>query len=204
MSDRAYRFLQDGKRLMKSGSPAEAARVLERAKRLYPEKSSIRELLGQAYYNSGGYEEAGTEFTKALEIEPTNDYAHFGLALCLSKQGQTVRAVRHLKLAIAMKPNSEDYIRAFSKIVSAQGPPEPRQVEESIFVVDGADGDGVRSPERFSQEGKEYRIVAIEKTWFEHHDDGVRALFRVLTGCGRLFDISREERTGHWCLETEL
>ena len=33
-----------------------------------------------------------------------NDYAHFGLGLCLMRQGDRVGARRHLKLAVAMRP----------------------------------------------------------------------------------------------------
>ena len=35
-----------------------------------------------------------------VEIEPVNDYAHFGLGLCLMRRGDHVGARRHLKLAV--------------------------------------------------------------------------------------------------------
>ena len=36
-----------------------------------------------------------------------NDYAHFGLGLCLLRTGDRVGARRHLKLAVAMRPREE-------------------------------------------------------------------------------------------------
>ena len=40
----------------------------------------------------------------AVEIDPVNDYAHYGLGLCLLRTGDRVGARRHLKLAVAMRP----------------------------------------------------------------------------------------------------
>lgn len=101
----AYSLLRKGQKLLKSKDPAQAAVVLERAKSLEPEKGSIREALARAYYNYGQYQRAKKEFEKALDIELTNHYAHFGLALCFIKMGNLVAACRHLKLAIAMEPD---------------------------------------------------------------------------------------------------
>lgn len=112
----AYGLLKRGKKLLKEGNPAQAAVVLERAKRKEPQKGSIREALGRAYYNYKQYELAEDEFEKAVEIGPTNHYAHFGLGLCLNHLGQKFRARKHLKIAVAMKPDNEDYQKALDKI----------------------------------------------------------------------------------------
>jgi len=42
-----------------------------------------------------------------VELEPTNDYAHFGLGLTLARVGERARARGHLKLAVAMRPLDE-------------------------------------------------------------------------------------------------
>jgi len=110
----AYALLRKGKELLKSKNPAQAAVVLERAKKLEPTKASIREALARAYYNYGQYELAMKEFEKALEIEPTNHYAHFGLGLCFIKTGDKNAGIGHLKLAIAMEPQ-EMYIKALNR-----------------------------------------------------------------------------------------
>ena len=51
------------------------------------------------------------EFERAVELDPVNDYAHFGLGLCLLRVGDRLGARRHLKLAVAMRPDSDEYRR---------------------------------------------------------------------------------------------
>ncbi len=104
-----YGIFQRALALLQNKDHAQAAFLLEKAKRLYPEKASIREALARAYYNYGQYDLALREFEKALEIEPTNHYAHFGLGLCLERRGEPTRALGHLKMAVTMEPAEEVY-----------------------------------------------------------------------------------------------
>lgn len=90
--------------------------LLGRAKLIEPEKASIRETLGRALYLAGRTARARREFAKAVQIEPVNDYAHFGLALSCARTGQRTRAIAHLKLAIAMRPGEDEYRRALARI----------------------------------------------------------------------------------------
>ena len=53
-----------------------------------------------------------------MEIDPVNDYAHFGLGLCLLRQGDRLGARRHLKLAVAMRPDQPDYRNALERAVA--------------------------------------------------------------------------------------
>ena len=54
--------------------------------------------------------------SRAVEIEPVNDYAHFGLGLCLMRRGDHIGARRHLKLAVAMRPDQQDYRAALARV----------------------------------------------------------------------------------------
>jgi Tfp pilus assembly protein PilF len=76
----------------------------------------VREALARAYYGSGRPVLARAEFEAALEIDPTNDYAHFGLALCLERSGEIATARGHAKLAVVMRPEDENYRRALERI----------------------------------------------------------------------------------------
>jgi len=96
--------------------------VLARAKLLEPDKGSIREALGRALYLAGRNARARREFAKAVQIDPVNDYAHYGLALSCAKTGQRTRAIAHLKLAIAMRPGEENYRDALARLGVAAGP----------------------------------------------------------------------------------
>jgi Flp pilus assembly protein TadD len=114
---RAYDLLERAKEFLREGHPHQAALLLDEAKLLEPDKGSIRETLGRALYMSGRPARARREFAKAVQIDPVNDYAHFGLALACARTGQRMRAIAHLKLAIVMRPGVEDYERALKRLV---------------------------------------------------------------------------------------
>ena len=112
----AYDAFREGNRLLDSQNPHAAVVALERARDLEPDQASVRETLARAYYRSGRFTQAGAEFERAVEIEPVNDYDHFGLGLCLLRTGDHVGARRHLKLACAMRPDQADYRAALAKV----------------------------------------------------------------------------------------
>ncbi|MGH2767633.1 MAG: tetratricopeptide repeat protein [Candidatus Methylomirabilales bacterium] len=112
----AYGLLIRGRELLGSGHPHQAAIILERASRMEPKKSSIREALAQALYNSGQTHRAREEFARVVELDPSNDYAYFGLGLCQARMGNRQSALGQLKIAVAMRPDSEDYRRALLRL----------------------------------------------------------------------------------------
>jgi Flp pilus assembly protein TadD len=105
----AYTRFQEGSRLLESGDIHAAVVSLERARELEPDKGSIREALARAYFRTGRIQSAREEFTKVIELDPVNDYAHFGLGLCLLRTGDRDGARGHLKLATIMRPDAEAY-----------------------------------------------------------------------------------------------
>ena len=111
----AYDAFTEGSRLLDSSNHHAAAVALERARDLEPDKGSIREALGRAYFRSGRILDAQCEFARAVDIDPVNDYAHFGLGLCLLRMGDVVGARGHLKLALAMRP-LEEYRHALAQV----------------------------------------------------------------------------------------
>jgi Flp pilus assembly protein TadD len=104
-----YDLFQKGQAQLRSGMAAQATVSLEKAKRLEPDKASIRERLGIAYFRLQRYREAESEFRAMLELSPTDDYAHYALGRCLEKQGKDAEANGHYKLAKALRPDSEHY-----------------------------------------------------------------------------------------------
>jgi len=117
----AYEAFQEGNRLLVSENPHAAVVVLERARDLEPDKSSVRETLARAYFRTGRFSAAAAEFARTVEIDPVNDYAHFGLGLCLLRQGDRLGARRHLKLALAMRPDQEHYRDALARALEDSG-----------------------------------------------------------------------------------
>jgi Flp pilus assembly protein TadD len=112
----AYERFMEGQSLLSSGNAHAAAVALERARDLEPEKSSIREALARAYFRTRRFSDAETEFTKVVDLDPVNDYAHFGIGLCAMRTGDPDRARGHLKLATAMRPDREAYRDALALV----------------------------------------------------------------------------------------
>ena len=104
-----YTLYRRGLELLEDGSFAEATGPLAEAARRAPEKSSVREALGRAYFRNRQFAEAATEFEAVLETHPVNDYAHFCLGRALSLTGETKRARHHLALASNLRPERRDY-----------------------------------------------------------------------------------------------
>ena len=104
-----YDLFQQGRSHLAKGMPAQATVPLEKAKRQEPDKASIREALGIAYFRIHRYEEAESEFRKMLELAPVDDYAHYALGRCLEKQGREAEANGHYKLASSLRPGQADY-----------------------------------------------------------------------------------------------
>jgi Flp pilus assembly protein TadD len=104
-----YRFFQQGREHLRRGMPAQATVALEKAKRRDPDKASIREALGIAYFRIQRWEQAESEFRAVLELSPVNDYAHYALGRCLEKLGRRHEANGHYKLARSLRPRNEHY-----------------------------------------------------------------------------------------------
>ena len=115
---KVYRWFIQGKKYLEKGNYSRAIFYFEQARMERPEKASIREALARAYYNSGQLERAKREFEAALEIDPTNSFAYFGLGLCLMKMGEPALALAPLKLCCALSPREKRYQRSLLRAKS--------------------------------------------------------------------------------------
>jgi tetratricopeptide (TPR) repeat protein len=122
----AYELFRRGSELLAARHAHQAVIALEQARDAAPGHGSVREALGRAYYGAGRTAAARVEFAKALEIDPSNDYAHFGFALCLARGGEWVLALGHLRLAVAMRPGVAAYERALSRMQDRAAGERPR------------------------------------------------------------------------------
>lgn len=107
----AYAHFQAGTELLAGGNPAQACVRLEKARNLAPDRCSIREALGRAYFALGRLPEAEAEFRAVVERSPSDDYAHFCLSRTLRRLGRGTEAGAHLKLARALRPGDPRYAR---------------------------------------------------------------------------------------------
>lgn len=112
----AYDLLQRGQALLDRRHYAQAAIVLERADRLEPRKGSILEALGRAYFNSGQAESARVTFEALLKVDPSSHYGHFALGQSLKRLGRRSEAGTHLRLAVALSPDTTLYRDALARL----------------------------------------------------------------------------------------
>ena len=107
--DDVYDLYKRGTELLEAGDFDQATIPLKKARDREPEKASIREALGRAYFRSGHFEEARAEFQAVVELAPTNDYALFCLGRALMNLGRTKEARKPLALACCLRPERSDY-----------------------------------------------------------------------------------------------
>jgi tetratricopeptide (TPR) repeat protein len=119
----AYDLLQRGQALLGARHHAQAAIVLQRADRLEPGKASILEALGRAYFNSGQHEEARDAFERLLDIDPSAHYAHYAVGQALKRLGDPTAAGTHLRLAVALSPETALYRQALARLGPDATPP---------------------------------------------------------------------------------
>ena len=112
----AYDLLQRGHALLTRNHHAQAAIVLERADRLEPGKGSILEALGRAYFNSGQASRAQLTFEALLDVDPLSHFGHYALGQSLKRLGRRQEAGPHLRLALAMSPQSALYRSALTRL----------------------------------------------------------------------------------------
>ena len=114
-----YDLFRRGSELLEHGDYSAAAIPLEQARSYEPDKTSIREALGRAYFHSHRYVEAREEFAAVVERSPVNDYAHFCLGRAFQLTGHRTEARRHLKLAAGLRPDRKDYREYLDRIRAA-------------------------------------------------------------------------------------
>ncbi|MGH2407405.1 MAG: tetratricopeptide repeat protein [Candidatus Limnocylindrales bacterium] len=112
----AYGLLQRALALQQRRHHAQAAVLLERAEHLEPGKGSILEPLARAYYNSGRSDAAARTFAALIEIDPSSAWAHFGLGQSMKRLGRDAHARKHLRLAVALDPESALYRSALARL----------------------------------------------------------------------------------------
>jgi Flp pilus assembly protein TadD len=108
-ANKVYDLFKRGSDLLEHGDFAASTIPLAQAAAMEPEKSSIREALGRAYFRTGRYEDASVEFQAVVDRHPVNDFAHFCLGRSLEKVGRHREARKHLALAASLRPERADY-----------------------------------------------------------------------------------------------
>lgn len=115
----AYELFSRGSRMLAQRHPGAAVVLLERCLVLEPGKASILEALGRAYFDLGDHARAAGNFEAIIEDNPLAHYAHFGLGLARTRMGDPEAGLRHLRMAVFLKPENADYQRALRRSEAA-------------------------------------------------------------------------------------
>jgi len=105
----SYDWYVRGLDLLESGNAAAAVQVLAHAATAEPRSRAAREALARAQFDAGLYAEARQSFAWIVTVDPTDDYAQFGVGLAAARTGDFRTAVEHLSLAAAMRPDVAHY-----------------------------------------------------------------------------------------------
>ena len=122
--DDVYELFRRGTELLEAGENHQAAIPLSRARDLDPDKTSIREALGRAFFHTQQYEQAAQEFQAVIDLAPTNDYALFCLGRSLQMLGRHAEARKPLVLAASLEPGRRDY-RVYRDLARARASQAP-------------------------------------------------------------------------------
>jgi Flp pilus assembly protein TadD len=115
----AYELFRRGTALLAERHPGAASVILERCLAMEPGKASIREALARAYFDQGAHDQAAATFQAIVDADPLAHYAHFGLGLSRARLGDAAAGKRHLRMAVFLKPENEDYRRALRRLDAA-------------------------------------------------------------------------------------
>lgn len=98
-----------------SGDPLGAARLLEPIVEAEPQNAAVRQLLARAYFNSAQLAGAEAQLRALIDHDPSDHYAHHVLGRTLERAGRFREALPHLRLAAAMKQQTE-YTEAVTRV----------------------------------------------------------------------------------------
>ncbi|MCA1710443.1 MAG: tetratricopeptide repeat protein [Actinobacteria bacterium] len=107
-----YDWYIRGVELLDAGDSTSSVQLLQHVASSEPESRMVREALARAQFDAGMYEEALANFEWIIAINPADDYSQFGLGLAATKMGDLQKAVDHLALAAAMRPDINYYAQA--------------------------------------------------------------------------------------------
>lgn len=111
-----YDWYRRGCELLERGDADAAVTLLSRVALAEPQARHVREALGRARLGARHYVDAESDFLLLVQQQPDDDYARLGLGLALARQGRFDDAVEHLALAVAMRPDREDYAEQLRRV----------------------------------------------------------------------------------------
>ena len=90
-SDEVYSWYQRARELLETGNPHAALLLIDRIMSTEPQSASIMEMYARALFDTSDFRAASMAFDVLIQLQPDNDYAHFGKGLCLWRMQQFIQ-----------------------------------------------------------------------------------------------------------------
>ena len=104
-----------------------------------PDLPEVHHNLGLAYKRKEMWDEAGTEFRKAAELDPDFAEPHGALAVLLANAGHRDEAIVEAEQAVELDPENVEYLYNLAILYRDSG--KPREAEEAFLVLEELDPD---------------------------------------------------------------
>ncbi len=111
-----YDWFRRAMHLLHTGNPHAALELIDRLRVVEPDAASVHQARARALFDIGQFREAGAAFEAILDRSPDDDYAHFGLGMCLWREQQFPRARDELAMAFVMRPSRAEYAQALNQV----------------------------------------------------------------------------------------
>jgi TolB-like protein/KaiC/GvpD/RAD55 family RecA-like ATPase/Tfp pilus assembly protein PilF len=111
-----------------------ARETIDRALELDSEIAEAHAAFGRLlYYHDFDYKHSENEFKKAIELNPSYAFAHYGYAICLTLLGKLSEAISELDMSLSLDPLSPLTLFTKASVLFHMG----RQVEASELLQEG-------------------------------------------------------------------
>ena len=169
--DKALRALERAADLLSEGAAGEAAKEAEKAKRMAPRSSAVREILGLSYYRQGRFRDALREMQAYRRMSGRADQNHI-IADCHRALGHAEKAIPLAEEALSAPISDE--AKAEAVVVAASALADRERYAEALGILR-------RFPTR-PDVGRPYDL----RVWY--------VAGRILARAGRRAEAAREFR----------
>ena len=112
----AYEWYQRAISLLDRGDASASLVLLDRVLLEDPGSASAREARARALFDARRLDDAAAAFDDLVQSSPADDYAHYGLGICLWRLQRFRQAEDHLAMALVMRPDRDDYRQALDQV----------------------------------------------------------------------------------------
>ncbi|RLD69293.1 MAG: hypothetical protein DRI95_00535 [Bacteroidetes bacterium] len=106
---------------------------------------------GKTFQKTGNYEDAGSEYTKAINLDPTFTKAYIGRATIYEKLGEIEGAVADYKKLTSLLPKKHDYFYHAGRLYY-----DLEKYDESLIMLNGATNISKKAHQAY-----EYKVKAL-------------------------------------------